>query len=193
MRRMQLAAACVVALGTTAIGATSAAAQAPAIPSPFHAGQWAIEGYAAGQTGGVMRFFTPRTALALTLSADHLDTRSDDASSTLVSSKSTTLDVTLGLRRHTMLASKVAGTFGIGAVGGTVKRRQEYTIFSPDHFHSGYYGAFADLGGQYMVADHFAVGVAYRFVARHVSNSGSHQAGTELATGVLPIRATLYF
>ena len=44
-----------------------------------------------------------------------------------------------------------------------------------------------------MVADHFAVGIAYRLLGRHVKNSGTSQAGTEFLSNVLPIRATLYF
>ena len=146
------------------------------------------------QTGGIMRFFTPRTALVLTLSANHLKTNSDEPGSTLVSNEATVFDATLGLRRHAVLASKVVGTAGGGLVAVSVQQRQEYRgALSPSSFHSSYYGAYAELGGQYMVADHFAVGIAYRLLGRHVKNSGTSQAGTEFLSNVLPIRATLYF
>jgi hypothetical protein len=190
---MQLAVAGIVALGASVIGTSSAGAQAAAT-SPFHAGQWGLEAYAAGQTGGIMRFFTPRTALVLTLSANHLKTNSDEPGSILVSNEATVFDATLGFRRHAVLASRVVGTVGAGAVAGSVQQRQEYRgALSPSSFHSSYYGAYAELGGQYMVADHFAVGVAYRLLGRHVRNSGTSQAGAEFLTNVLPVRATLYF
>lgn len=193
MRPVQLAVAGIVALGGATIGASRADAQATAA-SPFHAGQWGIEAYAAGQTGGIMRFFTPRTALVLTMSALHTKTHSDEPANTLVSDEATVFDATLGFRRHAVLASKVVGTLGAGVVAGSVQARQEYRgIPSRSSFHSSYYGAFAELGGQYMVADHFAVGVAYRFLGRHIKNSGSGQSGTEFLTDVLPVRATLYF
>lgn len=193
MRRMQIAVAGIVALGASAIGAGTAGAQAVAA-SPFHAGQWGIEAYAAGQTGGIMRFFTPRTALVLTMSANHIKTHSDEPSTPIVSNEATVFDATLGFRRHAVLGSKVVGTLGAGIVAGSVQQRQEYRGFpTRTDFHSSYYGASAELGGQYMVADHFAVGVAYRLLGRHIKNSGNGQAGTEFITNVLPIRATLYF
>lgn len=193
MRPVQLAVTGIVVLGASVIGANSAAAQATS-SSPFHAGQWGIEAYAAGQTGGIMRFLTPRTALVLTMSANHIKTHSDEPATTLVSNEATVFDATLGFRRHAVLASKVVGTLGAGVVAGSVQQRQEFRGFpSRSSFHSSYYGAYADLGGQYMVADHFAVGVAYRLTGRHLKNSGTGQAGTEFITNVLPVRATLYF
>lgn len=193
MRTAQLVVAGIVALGAVAASPGGAHAQAAAV-SPFHAGQWGIEAYAAGQTGGIMRFFTPRTALVLTVSAAHLKTHTDEPGSTLVSNEATVFDAALGFRRHTMLAAKVVGTLGAGIVAGSVQQQQEYRgIPSRSSFHSSYYGAYAELGGQYMVGDHFAVGVAYRFLGRHVKNTGTSQAGTEFIANVLPVRATLYF
>ena len=194
MRRIDLVAAAVVALGWVAIIASSAEAQATASASPFHAGQWGVEAYASGSGGGIVRFFTPRTALALTLTARHLSTKSNDPSSTLLSSKSSLFDATLGFRRHSVLAPRMLGTFGAGAVGGTLQQRQEYVgVFSPNRYHASYYGAYAEGGAQYMVADHFAVGVAYRFTLSHTRNDGTHQTGAEMLAAILPVRATLYF
>jgi hypothetical protein len=193
MRTMQLAVAGLVALGATVVGAGRAEAQA-AVASPFHAGQWGIEGYAAAPMGGVTRFFTPRTALVLALSAERLSTSSDDPASSLRSNKGTVLDATLGLRRHSMIAPRIAGTIGAGVVGGTVHQKIEYSgTFGPSGGNSSYFGAYADFGGQYMVADHFAVGLAYRLTARHLKNGFQEQSGSEFTSSFLPIRATLYF
>jgi hypothetical protein len=190
---MQLVVAGVVALGGSAICASGAGAQAAAA-SPFHTGQWGIEGYATGGTGGVMRFVTPRTALVLTLSTANTSTKHVDQSASLVSIKMSQVDGTLGFRRHSMLASKVVGVVGLGALGGTSAERDVTTgPIGPYRYRSWYFGGYADFGGQYMVADHFAVGIAYRASARHLKNDISNQAGTQVFTGVLPIRATLYF
>ena len=193
MRKMQLAVAGFVALGAPVIGAGSAGAQAT-VSSPFHAGQWGIEAYAAGQTGGVMRFFTPRTALVLTLSADKFSTSRDEAAFGPITSKGTEIDGTLGLRRHSMLAEHVAGTVGAGLVAGSVEQKIEYA--SPpgtSSFHGSYLGAYVDVGGQYMVADHFAIGLAYRLTGQHVKTGATGQTGSEFAMSFLPVRATLYF
>ena len=192
--RMQLAIAGIVALGAAAVMPNGAEAQAAVIASPFHAGQWGIEGYATGQAGGVMRFFTPRTALVFTLAAQHLNTSTDGGGLGVGSNKGTVLDGALGLRRHSMLAGHVAAIVGAGVVGGTVQQRQEYPgIPGSSRYHSSYVGAFADVGGQYMVADHFAVGLAYRVTGRHISNGLSDQKGSEFLAAFLPVRATLYF
>ena len=44
-----------------------------------------------------------------------------------------------------------------------------------------------------MVADHFAVGLAYRLSARHLKNGLEEKSGSEFASGFLPVRASLYF
>jgi hypothetical protein len=188
-----IAVAALVGLTTISAFASSVDAQAATIAPPFHAGQWAIEGYAAGQTGGVMRFFTPRTALVLTLSANRLDMSNDDPSSGLSSNRATQIDATLGLRRHSMVMQHVAATFDAGVRGGSVRQKMEYrNPAGTSPYNSSYIGAYVDFGGQYMVADHFALGLAYRLTGEHVKTV-SDLAGTQFAAGFLPIRATLYF
>jgi hypothetical protein len=192
MRKLQ-SAACLFALGAVTTGARSANAQAAASASPFHAGQWGLEGYVVGQGGGVLRFFTPRTALLLTLSTQHLEISSGDRTVLPTRTSGTLIDGTLGFRRHSMIAPHIASTLGAGVIAGTVQQRQEYPPpAGTNKFRSSHIGAFIDLGGQYMVADHFAVGLAYRFSAQHIGYSGP-SSGSEIVTGFLPIRATLYF
>jgi hypothetical protein len=186
----------IVALGSVGM-TTTASAQATIIPSPFHTGQWGIEAYAdVFGNGGVTRFFTPQTALVLNLSTDHSATTSPNQSTaSLRRSTGTTLDLALGLRHHTMVAPKIASTFAGGVEAGTTRQRFEYTDFANtvSRYNSTYAGAFAEFGGQYMIADHFAVGLAYRLSARHISNAGNDQRGWEVGTSFRPVRATLYF
>ena len=194
MRHLQPAMAAVVALGMSITCVGSAGAQGTAVASPFHAGQWGIEGYAAGQSGGILRFFTPRTALVLTLSGNHVSTSNCEVTPDASSNKGTVVDASLGLRRHSMLAPRVAATAAIGAVGGTVQQRQVSPgPFPPSTYRTSYVGAFAEGGAQYMVADHLAVGLAYRLTARHLSLGITGQKGADFFVGVVPIRASLYF
>lgn len=186
----------IVALGSFALLAGTASAQAAAIPSPFHAGQWGIEAYASLYGGGgVTRFFTPRTALVLDVTADHLEMEADDlANANLTKTTASTVDISLGVRHHTMVAPKIASTIGVGIRGTTIQRRDEYgNVPASSAYRATYAGAFVEIGGQYMIADHFAVGIAYSLNGRHATNNGSDQHGFEFSTSFLPLRATLYF
>lgn len=196
MRAKHLAVAGVMVLATISLFAPSAGAQTPVSTStgPFHPGQWGIEAYAAGQSGGVLRFFTPRTALVFTLSADRLSTSQDDGAFGPTSNKGTVADIELGLRRHSMVAQHIAATLGGGLLVGSIQQKITYPApQGTDSYHSAHFGAYVDVGGQYMIADHFAVGLAYRIAGQHVKSGPSGQAGSEFAMSFLPVRATLYF
>jgi len=196
MMKRHLAAAA-IALGSLATIAGTAEAQAATIASPFHAGQWGVEAYAhVFGDGGVMRFFTPRTALVLDVAADQISTDANDATSTLQHTNSTMLNLSLGLRHHTMVAPKIASTFAGGVSVSTTRQRSEYEApsgTSVSSYRANYAGGWVEFGGQYMVADRFAVGLAYDLIGRHISNTGTDQHGFEFATQFRPIRATLYF
>ena len=190
-------AATVIALGSLAAFSTAGAQQAT-IPSPFHAGQWGVEAYAdIFGHGGAMRFFTPQTALVFDLGAEHGDTKAAaNSNSTLQKSTTNTLDLELGLRHHTMVAPKVVSTFGAGVDAGTIQRRDEYLGFpsiTVSSYRANYVGAFAEVGGQYMIADRFAVGLAFYLSARRTSTNAGDQRGFEYNTSFRPLRATLYF
>ncbi|MFL5563248.1 MAG: hypothetical protein ACJ79K_17415 [Gemmatimonadaceae bacterium] len=195
MNKTHLAAA-VMALGSLAVTATAGAQQA-AIPSPFHAGQWGIEAYAdVFGHGGVMRFFTPRTALVFDLGANHADSKAANSNATLQKSTTNTFDLELGLRHLTMLAPKIASTFGAGVNAGTTQRRDEYVGFpsiTVSSYQANYAGAFIEMGGQYIIADRFAVGLAYYLSARRTSTNAGDQRGFAYSTSFRPLRATLYF
>ena len=193
MMKTAAVASAVLALGALGLS-RPAQAQAATIASPFHAGQWGIEGYATGQTGGVMRFFTPRTALVFTLSTNHISTSSTDNTFGPSTNHATQLDATVGFRRHSMIAQHVAATFGAGLAVGTIQQKETFPPPSgTNSLRSHYLGAFVDLGGQYMVADHFAVGIAYRLAGEHLVSGPANQTGSEFSSAFLPIRAALYF
>ena len=105
------------------------------------------------------------------------------------------LDVSLGLRHHTMVAPKIASTFAVGVAGGTRQQRAEYggALGGVSSYRADYLGAWVEFGGQYMIVDHFAVGLAYNLSARHLAHIAGDQHGFEFATAFRPVRATLYF
>lgn len=95
-----------------------------------------------------------------------------------------------------MLAPKIASTFGGGVEAATTSQRAEYpgTPSVVNSYRSTSLGAFVEAGGQYMVADHFAIGLAYRLTGSHLSSrNGGATHGFDVETSFLPIRATLYF
>jgi hypothetical protein len=195
MKTAQRLATVVVAMGGLCLTVNDAGAQS-ATPSPFHAGQWGIEGYASGTTGGLLRFITPRTAIVLDVSGTH--TRSTSSATPILPGDfakytSDEFNVALGLRRHVMAAPRMAVTYGVGGLVGTLQQRNEYSGQSANSDHRSYFGGFADVGGQFMVTDRFAVGLSYRLRLQHNNRSIDDQSGNLISTSFMPIRATLYF
>jgi hypothetical protein len=195
VKNAHLALAIVVALGGTAVIARSAEAQAAPVASPFHAGQWGIDGYATSNAGGILRFFTPRTALVLDLFARHSSGSRDNGGGVAMDIRTDDVDIALGLRRHTMMAPRIAMTLGAGVEAGSQRQRTDVSggVFPSTDYRMTHLGGYVDAGGQYMVADHFAIGLAYRLTARHTKFDYLDQSGSEFYASFLPIRATLYF
>lgn len=173
------------------------AAQQVATPSPFHVGQWGLEASAAGSSGGVLRFITPRTAIVFDVSGARSSSEASAGSIVtpggLVKRESYLLDVSLGLRRHIMIAPRIAAVYGIGALAGTSQQRIEYAGQDASSFYQTRFGGFVDGGGQLMVTDHFAVGLTYRLQLQHSIENTNEGSGNFINASFIPIRATLYF
>ena len=95
-----------------------------------------------------------------------------------------------------MLAPKIASVFGGGIALGSYAQRDEYSTPANDvtSFHARYIGAYVEAGGQYMVADHLAIGLSYRLAGQHMTASAASDLhGFQFASSFLPVRATLYF
>jgi hypothetical protein len=188
-QQLVMAAMAVVGVCLTADGANAQAAT----PSPFHAGQWGIEGNAYGNSGGVLRFFTPNTAAVIDVLGSHSGSHAND---TFAGRRSTTttnlLIVSLGVRHHKMLVPGIAAVLDVGVAAGTSQRRDNFSGGLGD-YHRNVYGAGVGFGGQYIVADHFAIGLGYQLNANWRREVTVKQHAIDLGATFAPLRATLYF
>jgi hypothetical protein len=168
-----------------------------------HAGQWAAE-FSGGNFNniGVMRFFSPRSALVLsgygslshnTAAPDGSGKRTDNTQS---------LSLALGVRRHATVASRVLATTELGANMGLYRSKlTDDGIGSPTSSSQSQtnYGLYGEIGAQYFVASHLALGGVLTVNANMYSGrtagggSGTDYRGFALSTGLRPIRVTLYF
>lgn len=188
--------ACVVTLAIAIPASAMSAQQA----LPFHPGQWGIEASALAG-GSVLRFISQRTAVVLNLGGSTYSV--DDKSGALFPSsrRSTTVNLSLGLRRHAMVAPHVVGTIGGGVSGLTRWTRDDYSSGGPSsqHSHEVQAGPFVSVGGQYLLNDHLSVGMGYIALASwgrvRTSNGGVtyKSASSTLATSFTPFYLTLYF
>jgi len=187
-----------LALTLLTAGRGLAAQEIPA----FHAGEWAAE-FTGGNwnNAGVMRFFSPRSALVLSASGSFSRSTATPDGGVESTSTSRALFLALGVRRHNAVASRVLATTELGAeldlnrvktrtdaFGGPIYRQRQTN-----------YGIYGEIGGQYFVASHLALGaVASVNLTRSTGRSESggpavDVSGFSLSTGLRPIRVTLYF
>jgi len=169
----------------------------------FHAGQWAAEFTGGdGASEGVMRFFSPRSALVISGSASlsHNTAAPDNATESTSSLRS--LFLALGVRRHTTIASRVLATTELGANIGLSRGKTTTDAFGDPvtgRQSQTNYGIFGEIGGQYFVASHLALGTVATLSASRTSaraesgGTGTDYRGFSLSTVLRPIRITLYF
>lgn len=169
----------------------------------FHDGQWAAEfSGGSGTNAGVMRFFSQRSALVLSGGAalSHTTTTPDAGNKTTTNMQSFVL--ALGVRRHTPIASRVLATTELGASVDF-----EHGKTTTDGFGNPVdnlltqksFGIYGEIGGQYFVASHLALGTVATINAsvstgrNENGGSGADLRGFFFSTSLRPIRITLYF
>ena len=171
------------------------------IPS-IHAGQWAAE-FTGGNwsNAGVMRFFSPRSALVLSASGSLSHNTATPDGGSAATSTSQSLFLALGVRRHATVASRVVATTEIGAgVGFSRSKNTSSGLGNPVYQQRNTsYGIYGEFGGQYFVASHLALG-AVASIGGSVSSGRDEAAGTgtdyrgfNLSASLRPVRVTLYF
>jgi hypothetical protein len=191
------------ALTACSLVLTTAIARAQEVPT-FHRGQWAAEfSGGAAVSAGVLRFYSPTSALAVSFGGTLSQSQSESNSSPDVKDSQGYLSLAIGLRRHTSVAPRVLARTEFGFVGNASKYRNQYTDVTgavvesrQSIFGAGGYG---EIGGQYFVTPHIALGAAGTLMATR--NWGSSRTGTSrsnsrgflIATGLTPIQLTLYF
>jgi hypothetical protein len=171
---------------------------------PFHQGQWAVE-FSGRQldTFGFMRFFSPRTALVLGISGS-VDTRNSSQTNTSAPTtdsklRSHSIDLSVGLRRHSSLGGNAVGSIEGGLTGrhSAGRATSGATTYSTDHSFG--YGMYGSAGAQYLFTSHVAVGASLRLTAAQYRSSTrtvayrAKDTFTYVSTALQPIRVTLYF
>jgi hypothetical protein len=179
-----------------ALGPATAAAQerAASTPTPFHAGQWAMQGDIGGPfTVGLLRFRAPTSALVLALggalSRQTRENPNGTGGSVEESAWAGGFNSSVGLRHYRPVTSAVAlfNTFGLS--GNYQRYFQSWNL-------SG--GPFLDLGGQYLFGERFSVGVSSALSLSYVYNrygSSPYQndRALTLQAGATRVSATVYF
>jgi hypothetical protein len=170
-------------------------AEAQATAEPFHAGEWGIETDVATNNGSVLRFFTPRTALILGATATHSNSSQQNGNNGEIKTTDNLLRFSLGVRHHTPIAPGISAITGVSAFIGSLQEHREFTGTpnQTDSFRSDYYGAFGEIGAQYMPTNHVAVGVAYRLNVQHDKVKSIEEKGTMFTASFMPVRVSLYF
>lgn len=130
----------------------------------FRRGQWGAE-FAAGYEArslGVLRFLSPRRALVFDVNGGY--TKSTREASGEVNNRE--LQARLGVRWFRDLAPRLRQYLTVGASGGARRERQERpaTASSPAVIRSTHVtlgGAFANVGGMWLVSSHLALGAQW--------------------------------
>ena len=172
---------------------------------PFSAGQWGLEGSAsASPEGGVMRFFSPKTALVL--SGSYYKVSSTDETndpfygSFKVKSGQSVGFARLGLRFFRPLATSLVQFTTVGITAQHINQNQDDPVSGvPLDGTFTNLGAFGEFGAQYHLATRFALGAALRAEYLHVSGkttgSGAEMktTGNGFSVDFIPIRASIFF
>ena len=191
----------VFAVSVLMLGARTTSAQET---PTFHRGQWAAEfSGGAGLSAGLLRFYSPTSALAISFGGNISRQYSESNTGPDLENSHGYLSVAIGVRRHTSVAPRVVAWNELGVVGTVLHDRSEYNDLSGtavESRRSGFSGSgYGEIGGQYFVTSHIALGAAATLYAG--GNWSSDRTGTSrgrshgfaLSTGLTPIMFTLYF
>jgi hypothetical protein len=172
---------------------------------PFTPGQWGIEAAASSNPeGGVVRFFSPKTALTVggSFVATSNDTDETDpftGGSFTTKSSQTLADVRLGIRFYRPLAPSVVQftSVGLEAQHVSIKNTEQFSNTEASVQGTGI-GAFSELGAQYHFSPKFSIGAAVRAEYLHSSTRRRNSVdgkgtGNGFAIEFAPIRASIFF
>jgi hypothetical protein len=174
---------------------------------PYSAGQWGLEASAsANPEGGVLKFFSPKTALVLTGSYSKLSTKDEvtdpfGGAAASVKTSQSQAAARLGLRFYRPIATSLVQFTTVGITAQHVSQNQD-DPFSGGQFDVtlNNFGAFGEVGAQYHLGPRFAFGAAFRAEYLHVTGKTTGSSGaTGKTTGngfsfdFTPIRASIFF
>jgi hypothetical protein len=185
-----------------------AAVQAQSLP--FRTGQWGAEFQSGDLTSaGVMRFFSPSTALVLNVGILSIETEEEvtsagPGSGTTTDNSFSLYAARLGFRNYSPVANRVVGFWTVGVELARGSQEQ----FVPDPFSGGgiqfeesetQIGVFGQLGADYQVTSNLAVGMAFDVVWARITGEQRDPSNTVDISGhrfsgnLTPVRVSIFF
>lgn len=162
--------------------------------SPFRSGQWGAEFSASNdfQSLGMMRFFSPRRALAFDAQLDNTSTSIDGSDA---ETASTTYGLSVGYRMYRPVTAGVVGHL----TGGLRVNSNSTSITNgagatTDNNTRGY-GPFGEIGASYFVTSHLSLGAAYglEYLVTSSKQGATESKGHTMGSSPLSVRISLYF
>ena len=199
---MRVRSLAIVSLAAVAISPLLVSAQEAL---PYSPGQWGLEAAVSPDPeGGVVRFFSPKTALVLSGSYYKLSTKNkvgDPFFGTFTTKTSQSLAAArLGVRFFRPIMTSLVQFTTIGVTAQRISQEQDDPISgAPLDVTLTNLGAFGELGVQYHFGPRFAVGTAFRAEYLHVSGKTTGGGADGKTTGngfsldFTPIRASIFF
>jgi outer membrane protein with beta-barrel domain len=169
-------------------------AQRNAPSVPFRSGQWGAEFSASNdfQSLGMMRFFSPRRALAFDANLDNTSTSIDGSDA---ETSNTSYGLSVGYRMYRPLTSGVVGhlTGGLRVNSSSTSITNGAGVTTDNNTRG--YGPFGEIGASYFVTPHLSLGAAYglEYLMTSSKQGATDSSGHSLGSSPLSVRISLYF
>jgi hypothetical protein len=183
-----------VALAAALLLPATLHAQRNASSAPFRSGQWGAEFSASNdfQSLGMMRFFSPRRALAFDAQLENASTSVDGSDA---ETSNSTYGLSVGYRMYRNVTTGVVGhlTGGLRVNSNSTKITSGAGATTENSTRG--YGPFAEVGASYFITPHLSLGAAYGFQYLMTSskNGATESSGHTLGSSPLSVRISLYF
>jgi len=162
--------------------------------SNFRSGQWGAEFSASNdfQSLGMMRFFSPRRALAFDAQLDNSSTSIDGSEA---ETANTTYGLSVGYRMYRPLTSGVVGHLTGGLRINSSSTSITNGAGTTTDNNSRGYGPFGEIGASYFVTPHLSLGAAYGLEYLMTSSKAgtTESKGHTMGSVPLSVRVSLYF
>lgn len=169
-------------------------AQRNASTVPFRSGQWGAEFAASNdfQSLGMMRFFSPRRALAFNAQLENASTSIDGSDA---ETSGTTYGLSVGYRMYRSVTTGVVGHLTGGLRVNSNSTKVTTGAGATTESSTRGYGPFAEIGASYFITPHLSLGAAYGFQYLMTSSEqgATKSSGHVLGSSPLSVRISLYF
>ena len=183
-----------LALAAVLVAPATLHAQRNASTAPFRSGQWGAEFAASNdfQSLGMMRFFSPRRALAFDAQLQNASTSIDGSDA---ETSGTTYGLSVGYRMYRNVTTGVVGhvTGGLRVNSNSTKVTNAAGATTENSTRG--YGPFAEIGASYFITPHLSLGAAYglQYLMTSSEQGATKTDGHTFGTSPLSVRISLYF